>query len=962
MMRSSLPVIFAALLLTATGCDNVVGVYGGGGTGAGSTNVQVMPAGGIVADARPRVVAAVPSGSAIAASTPVVVSFSESVNRDTVEVAAQLPGVPGPGSGPTTGGVQLVDADSGQPVPVTYEFLLGDTVVLLRPVTALPVDTAYEVLVDPSVRDVDGVTYGGTEPDPVASFFVDQDPADEDGRIVEVLPRDAAVDQSRETPVFVVFDKAPDGDSALAGTELRDAFGTVVSGDATFPFTNGVDPDTRVLRFDPDSALEGARDYELFVDSSILFGAGGVLQFGGRRPFSRFSTLAHLAPQSVSVGNFTAGFEHRVNRANLDNLAVDVVLDPSARADDRLVGRIYGLDSDTEDPDDVAFVERDATLTADGAQTVTLDFAGALGTLAQPRFDDGPLTLAVELVRGRRSSGFVTSAGGNPTLQDTVLPTVVGAGAPAGGVAQLDLFSDQESAVFYGLASERLGEATLTANGAMVPMFAANDAGQFVMTPIDLGRNVLALDYTLSITDAAGNLAASAVTGRIVPRGVMRGSVAGGSLTVEAYDAVTMAAVPGAVVIVEPGLPMAPAVGQRTATTAANGRASFTGLSAASHTMTVVAPGYDVRTLLDSGSAFVSLPLRPIGGGTATLDGAVAFAASVGDTALIGCNLIDDPTQQALATSAGQPTAIPSTAIRANRLAVVNAFAGRFEPMSLPTFAHHACQLCGPDGLTPTMPLGPVDSGATASAALALLPATLTTLNLAAPYTVDFGTATGLDLANLLEPPVVRLMGSLAGFGGTSLFGVGFATGAGGGVYDVNATYSLTTALNLTPFTPLLMVSTEAVDQSGNLSRHRRLVDVQTGQTVPTLPPIGIPSVTAPSSSSGEPAITYQDRLDPTALGQLLGWQELTVTDAGGRRWSLWRLDEDGALGARTVQLPQLPAPLTGLVAGAWSVVGEAHVFFSTRMSAQALVFEEVRRGQVAYARGSAISVSVSLP
>ena len=67
----------------------------------------------------------------------------------------------------------------------------------------------------------------------------------------------------------------------------------------------------------------------------------------------------------------------------------------------------------------------------------------------------------------------------------------------------------------------------------------------------------------------------------------------------------------------------------------ADGRASFTGLVAASHTITLVKAGYDLITLVDTPAGFASLPMRPNAGATASVSGNVAFQPTTGERALL---------------------------------------------------------------------------------------------------------------------------------------------------------------------------------------------------------------------------------------------------------------------------------------------------------------------------------------
>ena len=98
----------------------------------------------------------------------------------------------------------------------------------------------------------------------------------------------------------------------------------------------------------------------------------------------------------------------------------------------------------------------------------------------------------------------------------------------------------------------------------------------------------------------------------VVQRGVTTGSVGGGTLVVEAFDDATFQALGGTTVLIEPGLPTSGAVGRLTAVTGTDGRATFTGLVSPTYSITLVRAGYNLVSLIDSASGFVSLPLRPV--------------------------------------------------------------------------------------------------------------------------------------------------------------------------------------------------------------------------------------------------------------------------------------------------------------------------------------------------------------
>ena len=267
-MRTITAFILGTALFGLAACENNVGsifdpdVGGGGGSGD-ATNIQALPIGGIAVDGRPRVTDVFPEGDGWPSAVPIVVVFNESMNEDSVVPPAST------GQPPT---VFLRLAGTEQPLPADYDFLLGGTVVLIRPLVPLTDLTDYEVMVDPEARDTDATRFGG-DLRVVAEFTVDEDPAETDGRILTTLPVDNANDRLRETPVYTIFNK-PANVASVNSTNFRmqTAAGTPISGNLSFPLeiTQGV-TDGRVLRFNPSSSLDPNTDQEIFYENTITF-------------------------------------------------------------------------------------------------------------------------------------------------------------------------------------------------------------------------------------------------------------------------------------------------------------------------------------------------------------------------------------------------------------------------------------------------------------------------------------------------------------------------------------------------------------------------------------------------------------------------------------------------------------------------------------------------------------------
>ena len=963
-MRSNSTLFVSLALLTLFACENNIGRafdpdgVGGGGSGSGDTsNIQALPIGGKAVDGRPSVVDAFPKAAGWPVSVPVVVLFDESMNEQSVLPLASS-GLP-----PT---VFLRQEMTDVALAADYDFLLGGTVVMIRPLIPLLDMTVYEVVVGSEARDTDGVRVGGDER-VVATFTVDEDLSEADGRIVTTLPLANASGRLRESPVYVVFDKPATIASVTSSNFFMQTSSAVsITGTLSFPLNDiGGNADGRVLRFDPDTVFAANTDQEIIVDETIAFPGTppGQLDFNNRTPFASFATQDVEPPLAVAV-NVSPGFPDKINIQNIDNLMVDVDLPASTLAGDLVIVRIYGLDPLTGDPADVNFVERSNSVVAAGAQTLSVDLTAALGSALAPRFSDGAVTIIAQQGRGARRSGSIHSNPGNAPSLDVTLPSLVTFGPPTGPLAG-DMVTDLQQIALYGTASEQLAGATLT---AMAPvsnttnMFASSADGRFMMRPLLLGRLTVAVSASLELTDLAGNVTSvMPIGGTIQQRGVVTGSVgAGMSLTVEAYDESTLEALAGVSVIIEPGLPSPTGAGQITMTTGMNGRVTFTGLTAPSYSVTLVQAGFELISLLDTPAGQVSLPMRPLSAATASLGGNLLFPPISGQTALVGINVLDDVTVEAVATSSTAPTTLPNTAIRPNRPIVISAYSGVVEPTSLPAFNNFACQMCGPLGLTRTPPAPPVDSGQTGMENLPLIPAAVSIVNLASSFTVDF--ANSLGLGTISGSPTVRIVGSLFGISGMPLMGVGFATLSAGKAYTVDGSLSLSTFLGLGPFLPVLWVSTEARDGAGNIARHRRAVSVPaTGTTLMTTLSPGVPTINPPAGpATGSPAVSFEDRLEPAtalAVGGF-GFHQLRATDPNGRRWTLLVEDQDG-IASKSLQFPQIQSPLVGLGTGTWSVSAETFLVFSSTFANADYILEERFRQMVTYARAVSVDFTV---
>ena len=964
MLRNRLLLLLALTLPTAA-CDNVGLAFdpnvdpNNPANEDGESAVQVVPVGGDTRDGRPQVREVYPQGSGWPSTVPIVVEFSESINRASI-FPTSANGVDG------RIGVRI--RGTGQLLPAAYDLLAGGKLLIIRPLTPLPNDgvPVYEVVLFPESRDVDGVRFqvDGSE-EILGDFQVNQGESIVDGAIVAVFPRDNFDDHPREADVFVVFDK-PANASTLTSANLALAAPGLApaAADVATPLSVLGVPDPRVVRIEPSVPLAAAQRYEFTVTTDITFGQSGNLDFNGAVPFSVFDTVAPAAPERVEVAAPAAGFENCINAANIESLQLEVALPADAQVGDTVVARVYGGDADTSATFDEAFIERTAAVAAVGAPVV-VDFTGALGTAASPALDEGDVTFAAQLRRGNQRSGYIRSDAAVAPVLDVTPPTLTSAGPPGSGG---DVYSDGEWLALFGVASEDLSSATLTdGDGAEAGLFASSGGGRFLMLPVALGRRTSNQTFSLSLTDAAGNVSTETYGGDVVQRGAITGGLQG-TLTVRVFDDATLEPVADATVLVDPAAPSAPAVDQLLGTTDQDGVAQFS-TALASHTITVVHPDFDLVSIFDTQAANVSLPLQSVNETNATLTGNVFFEAAAGVTAIVGTTAAADRRVTGIQTSAADPNEIPATPILPNRTQVITAFGGGFEPVATPTYTLSGSQFLGltfTQAAAPPLPAAPAGDSEVNLALIPVPPAVggnpLTDPSLIAPQALDFALAIGLDTADLVGgAPRARTSVAVRGFSGQVLTGIGVATPTAGAAFSVNATYSLPIILALAGYTPLSWLVTEAEDTSGRVARTRALLAPESQIVIAGPGPLSIPTV-AGGAFANPPTVTYEDVVDAAVVVGGLGFSDVTVVDANGRAWRVLAADRDDASAPNTLQLPDLAAsPNPGLALGSWDVFAESRIFLSDNgATVDDLVLTDRFRQEVLYARSATVTFTVN--
>ncbi|MEC7584195.1 MAG: hypothetical protein VYE77_07750 [Planctomycetota bacterium] len=977
MMPSFSRVVFVVLLAALlAGCDNVGRIFdptfdpGRGPSGPGTSNIEVPPVGGDVRDGRPLVREVYPKGGGWPESVPIVVEFSESVNQSSLQP-----------SSPTAQDARLIVRAEGTQaaIPCAYDFLAGGKLLVLRPTAGLPNtpdpalggSSAYEVVLLPEARDVDGLRFQGSEEEILATFTTDAPPEDEDGDILAVFPRNNQLNVPRDTQVLVVFTRVANIPSLTPqNLSLTTTFGNTVPTEIDVVLSTLGVPDARVVSLKYVGDLEPDEEHRINAEPGITFGSDGSLGLNGGTPYSRFTTSVLPTPIAVGLAPDSAliNFDGKINRSNLTSLRLEVELPNGFAVEDKVVARIYGGDrAEIENPAELLYVEASADIVSTSDNLIEVDFTDKLGTLENPVLDEGEVTLVAQLRRGNVHSGMIQ--GSSDTELDTIAPQILSLGPP-GSLTEQQVFTDLQHLTLYGVATEGLGAATLTylpgePTERAVSLFAGQASGEFVMEPLDLGVQPEPQSFSLDITDTAGNKVDGVATGEVFQRGYIADGVST-SMQVEVYDETTLLPLAGATVASEPDVPVLPAVGRVTGTTGADGRVVLTNVSGITKTTTVSLAGYDSVTVYNAPFSKLSLPLRPIGGATATLTGSVGFEPTVGVTVMVGSGSFADPIQLDSRTEISDPTSIPETPILPNRPTVVTGLGGIFPASLTPTFSFHGCNMCGFDLQTQSPPLRGVAAGEESEVGLLLSTAVvpfITTLSgpLGLPLSIveDFDLAEGLDTENLVGgKPSVRLTMAMRGFPGQTLFGVGFSSPLTGAQYTLNGTYSQALHALVTPYPSSQWLVTEAVDTETRLSRVRSLVSTLQGFVIDPVNPPWIPTVTTPVGPVvGAPQVEVVDALQPGEFDSL-GMLEIVAEDSAGQRWTIFAQDTDPLGTEEDFQFPD-PTGMSVLPPGEWSIIAYSRLFIGAGPTVDDVILAERRREEVTLARSAPATVTV---
>ncbi|MAF64188.1 MAG: hypothetical protein CMJ84_00830 [Planctomycetes bacterium] len=963
-----------AVLCTLSGCDNPACVFGGdcssaGGSGDPGSEGQEFPAvfpedGEWLESASPTVQAVFPAADA-SPTSPIVITFSESMAPDSLEGAFEL--------------LQDDGAGGGLPLPLAGSALLGDgrVVVLVPPPLLAGTTYTLRVAETGSPHDLTGHGLLAASDRVLGTFGVALN-LPTDPQIVATWPPEDTVDQSATTEVVVVFDRVMDP-TTVTGSSFQ------VTVDGADPVE---DPDPEVLvltEFGGTPVVEpriytwrsvdsagsrvglGAPGATVRVELSPLGGSSITAATGQALPNTAFDFDLVDFPSPLSASILSVPFD----AIGIDNLLgttpleVGVLLDVEAAAGDELGIFLFGADPDDESSLIIA-LERTAPL-AEGSTSRILD-AEELGLLVtsdplEAVLGDGDLAFAFQVRRGNAAGpvtllDVVAEAGGvQDAVLDTVPPSLLGLGSDGSQLSEVR-FGLRELAV-VGLASEELRsvEVSVTtdagafSNGVLPAVAGSDSDGRFVARGVSIGQLTAAEQPALlevRIYDRALNSADEAVL-ELVQLGASGPGAAlpGGEVFVTVFDTYTHAPLVGAQVFTheEIGGKIDPAALDMELTDA-DGRAVLDAATAGETLVTVDAAGYDLFTFQGVPTDRLDVPMTPSG---------LALTPVTAGVLSSSAELVNFASRFADSRSRLVEVPLPGTGggvVMEGDACVFDPFLGQtvcttnpytVAPLTLGALTFFSVDFAGtiidwtPDGFLraflfsfPRPELAP-GSGGTEGVTL-----NEPTILDALP---DERSPIGLSLLPILDPtasglaspiPSVRVEALVAGVTAPVVVGLGqaFDSPVPVGSSFLRAAYpGVVDGIADDAEDELgALVTGGVVD--GDLFLHAEL-DGGTARTgvrprfsglpaVPTatLTPVAVPVVTSPVANTGGHAfdIEFNDVL-PDAQGQP-GLYRATVRDALGRRWVLWRFDPaDAAGGEVALHVPDLsllgdPTPL----------------------------------------------------
>jgi hypothetical protein len=932
------------LALLASACtDNVACVFTTGcqgGGGAISDNEASLPVDGDwILDGPPAVQSVFPTGTLSPGTTPIVVVFSETMREASLVGAVEV--------------LPLIDGSPGFPVNTTAALVGDGRVLVLLTLASDPLDPGdYLVRLTEDAVPTD-LTGQPVELEGLASLGNFGVPATPPAApdLVMTFPADGAVNQSQTPEIVAVFDRP-----VLPNSVTVDSFDVQVDGadpDDDPPaeplvLQIGTTPvvETRVFRYRSTDANGRASPFATGAEVELSLSPtsakiteqdGGVL-LPVTIDFRVAAVAAPLSASLLSDPNDAIGLANLTD-GNAEELEVEVELD-GLETNDSIDLFLLGVQKSVEEDPPLIALQRSLRLTATAPiqsailtrEIIALQFSDAPDDV---RFEDGAVTFAF---RSRRGS-VVTPVrildldDSLETIQDPLLdttpPTVT---ALVGSSGTATFRSDLRGLSLAGKADGRVDVVEVTTplgnTPPLAPVIGSDDPGNFLAAPVDLGLVAGgATTYSFVARDVARNSSPTAA-GDYTQLGVLGPDAfaPGDSVTVEVFDAGTLAALPGARVIVhsDRGNGVFPLVDSDV--TLVDGRIAVDteGAPSVGAIVSVVLAGYDLFTLHGVPSTHLSVPLsrsnqalaRAIGAVVTNSPSAMAVVGALDRRyddsrrpmelrrGFVGQSCDDDQLPGNLVCSYG-PEAIGELDLGARSF-----FAGDFDQTEAgfqSSLLLRAFALRVPLPPAPPAALQPADIEVPFLLDDPSTPAEEATQGLPA-FTFRVDPVSGVDLLELTDDPATSgvpfatVETLVPGLPGSIAVAQALTYDQGGNAWTVRAAMpgAITAAGSLgsagrVDTDPFVRVS--VIDEDGNQACARpRLSAIVAGAPAPEFRALSVATQLspAPTASTGGQAFTL---LLTHAIGDDRsegGLYRVELEDEAGRRWSLWRFDPAG--------------------------------------------------------------------
>lgn len=900
---------------------------GGGNQNGGNNNNPPGPPsaptdGAFMLLGRPKLSALFPaSGSQeIDVQAPVVLWFSESINVSTVNT--------------TTIGIR--PRGSAGSVAYTLLNLIEGRCLALLPASNLQTDTVYEVFVTSDLTDLDGKRFKVPQSGIVGSFRTATVTSGLPPQVLGALPFSGESGVPNDHAAVLVFSKPILFETLSNGVNLTQggnpaSFGTAVS-----------HANDRIIEYQHlDDAADLGVLLELAVDTSITDREFETHPL--ETPFfSSWTTATNARPTAIRIMEDPPA----ANGSNLSAFSVEV--DLPARSSD---GTLFLL---VQEALSSGRLESQQSVLAGGASTVSFEL-NLEKKVGEALLRDGPLVLAAYWQAdggGERTTARVLDG----VLQDTVPPTLSRFGPPFASVPSV-FYTDLAEIRPYGLASEPIAKVIYNDNETTTKERETSfpSPNDFFIGPAvePGGFDEAELEFTLQLTDAAGNSMEQAAGGTAVRRGFLGNQAAQGELRVVAFDSQSLQPLNGAQVYVQNATGTA---WETMGTTGTDGVISFDDRDApgvARHgpqTVTIVEPGYHSITIFAVDSSSMSIPLRPQSTTLDTVSPNISGAST--GTVQLASPLLRESGSDRLdgQLSVDLPLSFSTVEVRPDRPGWFAGFHG-IQPYDgdsgTPVYGLVALEprvLLDPSGddmpqISPILVLGPSDNQ----------------MNGTSEFVYQATLTGGLGLDQPIAESSASLAARIPGLDGPALLGVGPVSGT-------NAEAELEEGF-------LAVVAAEGGDQNqvafrvylqddeGDQALVREFVTVTANPGSPValdLP--DIPVVGAPLNQDYPVTLSFL----PSLAGP--GYYHLTIqdSDSPSSEWDLWlpRSFENGG----QVELPTLaqepggsgdaPPLLTG-TGNAWTVSAEAYEMRSGFQEV-GVYFTQFRRDHRAVARAIA--------